>query len=163
MLAWFEGYFSRYAAVTEVNMIGVGWNWRPQFGQVGIDQEMVMARIRLIVTRFYDAYARDPKLDAYRVGYRISVRRRYEKYPGTLGRACTCQGGRCRSRLCSRFGLRWFFHRWRGSLCTSRNTQSEYHAGSDNMKSQCNVSPWYVSDWVVSDRDQREKYSAEHS
>ena len=102
VLAGFKGYFSRCGAITEVNVIGVGRHRRPQFRQVRIDQEMVMARIRLIVTRFYDADAFDPKLDADRVGYRVTIRRCYEKNLGAVGRDCTKRGSRRRIRVRSR-------------------------------------------------------------
>lgn len=102
MLAGLERNLCRCAAVTEVHMIGVSGNRQPQIGKIRVDQQVMMTRIGLVVARFDDGHALDPKLDVYRVGCRVSIRGTYEKYPSALRRRGKREG---RSTLRHCFGL----------------------------------------------------------
>jgi len=92
MLAGLERNLRRCAAITEVHMIGISRNRQPQIGKIRVDQQVMVTRIGLVVARFDDGHALDPKLDVYRVRSRVSIRGGYEKYPSALRRGGAREG-----------------------------------------------------------------------
>lgn len=96
----FEAYLCRSAAVAEMDVIGVRWNRQTQIRQVCVDQEVMMTRIRLLDPGLRDTHALDAKLDCNRAGDRLTVLRRYEKYPGVWRRRRAFKdGGGCLSMM----------------------------------------------------------------
>jgi hypothetical protein len=61
--------------------------------QIAIDQDVVMAGIRLIIAGFGHGHALVTGLDANRAGNGISVSRGYEMHAGAMGRRRTPQHG----------------------------------------------------------------------
>lgn len=85
MFACCERYLGGCAAVPEVHVVRVGRNRQPWVRQVGIDEKVMMARMRLLVASLDDGHTLDTEFDADRIADGFSVARCYEKHPGAIG------------------------------------------------------------------------------
>ena len=62
VLTGFEGDFCRRAAVTEVNMLVVLGNRETEVGQASINQQVMVAGVRLVLAGRHDVHACHAKL-----------------------------------------------------------------------------------------------------
>jgi hypothetical protein len=101
MFAGRQRNFRGCSAVPEVHMMLVRRYRQPQVRQVGIDQQVVVPRMWLIIAGLDDLHAFDAELDPDRVGYCRTVGRRYEKDTSACSRGCAlyCHGFSGRGRL----------------------------------------------------------------
>lgn len=67
-------------AITEMDVMLVRRDWQAQQGQLGVDDDVVMAAIRPIIARGCDFHAAKPELQLDGAGYDVAICRRYEKY-----------------------------------------------------------------------------------
>ena len=85
MLARFKGDFHACAAIAEVYVVRICRNWEPHVRKIGVDQEVMMPRMRLANTRLDDVHTVNTEFYPDGIAKRLTIRGRYEKYAGAIG------------------------------------------------------------------------------
>jgi hypothetical protein len=77
--------FGAGAAIPEVYVVLISRNRQSKVRQTGIDQQVVVPGMGLLITGFYDIHTCDTEFDTDRIGYGCAVCRHYEKDAGAIG------------------------------------------------------------------------------
>jgi len=94
-------------AITEMEIMLVRRDWQAKQGQLAVEDDVVMAALRTIITRRCDLHAAKPELELDGAGYDIAISRRYEKYLRTCRRLSPGYTSRPHTGCAERFfGLR---------------------------------------------------------
>ena len=80
-----QRYFRRCAAIAEVYVVRICRNWEPHVRKIGVDQEVMMPRMRLANTRLDDVHTVNTEFYPDGIAKRLTIRGRYEKYAGAIG------------------------------------------------------------------------------